>query len=1031
MPNHNPSESSDTQPLLINASSSPQSRRFYGAANSPSSRRQPHPLKHFQSFASVDSGENISFTELIKGLPGKLIRRGSVIVPETGERRRGGLRGTADNVYTSLNDDMDELERQPLIPTMESRPSIVQRVSSQISAFNEWVHKNKYHNVIKCSIAYLLASLAVYYYPLSLLLGKSDSKHVVATVAVYFHPSRTFGSMHQALIFVFFSLVFSFSVSLLSTAIASTVCRHGYPNISAFINLMFASVSLGFVSFMKQKMNHPTFNVACSLASITLVSAIVKEGALDSDSIPINRLYSLFKIVLFGCSISVLICYTIMPSSAQKKLKRSLNESCSLMSQYLSLIETSFIHNRNITSDEAITQINKQMKKNSSTVKNDLEEAKYELLLTGREQEYRALAELVQSVQLMKSQLGGLKGSADMQWEALHEDHRHHGSSRSDSASVHTLDSGESERIFGSRPTLPQSDSIATLDEMSALNSRQLFDLFIYYLGPSLKSFSYTIRGVLDGMPFEETDEGAAKETYHYRNSLKLAGELFKSKYERAITKLYSQNIFSMQTPLEMKIDEEEVAASCGNFASILSEYTKELDHFVLLLTNYSEIVEENPRSWKWLEFWRRFNEPMKPMPGLDYALENLNSELQKRTDTTDQRETFNYRIWEFFSFFRRVEVQFGIRVGLGAFVLASLAFLPQTRLVFMEWRGEWALVTYSIIMNKSLGGTTMTVNWRLVGTFIGAFTAYLVWTLSDGNPYALCITGWLISLYSFHIILNWTDVNAFGRFILLTYNITALYSYNTTRSEDLEEGDDTDPIIADIAIHRFLGITAGVLWALFMTISFLPLTARNRLKRGLSVLWLRLGVVWNSDPLEYRGTELVGLADQRGVVHIMNELGLALKQAPKETRLKGKFRIDIYRKLLECTERITDAFQNMNTMLMIDTSLSDNELAVLQYTETERDELQNRVFLIFYMISSSIILGIPLPSKPASTEHSRDRIMMKLVEIRQKGELANEDYVLLYSYILNTNVIVKELNKIIVHLGDLFGIVHEETFEM
>lgn len=217
------------------------------------------------------------------------------------------------------------------------------------------------------------------------------------------------------------------------------------------------------------------------------------------------------------------------------------------------------------------------------------------------------------------------------------------------------------------------------------------------------------------------------------------------------------------------------------------------------------------------------------------------------------------------------------------------------------------------------------------------------------------------------------------------------------------------------------------------MTVTVLPVTARSRLKKGLSIIWLRLGVIWKSNPLtiDRQDGKLIGLIDQRGVEKIMNELELLLKQTPKETRLKGKFKINIYKKLLKSTERIIDSFQNINTMILIDTNVTKNELFVLNFTKKERFELENRIFLIFYMISSSLILGLPLPSKPASIEHSKDRILIKLSNIRKKNLLSNEDFVLLYSYILVSNSITTELNNIVVYLGELFGLVDREIFEI
>ena len=102
-----------------------------------------------------------------------------------------------------------------------------------------------------------------------------------------------------------------------------------------------------------------------------------------------------------------------------------------------------------------------------------------------------------------------------------------------------------------------------------------------------------------------------------------------------------------------------------------------------------------------------------------------------------------------------------------------------------------------------------MTVKWRFIGTFLGAIAAYIIWILTDGNVYALSITGFLLSIPCFYIIIYWKKNNAFGRFILLTYNLTALYSYSMTQkdAEDGNEGGD-EPIIGEIAFHRYVAVS-------------------------------------------------------------------------------------------------------------------------------------------------------------------------------------------------------------------------------
>jgi hypothetical protein len=207
-----------------------------------------------------------------------------------------------------------------------------------------------------------------------------------------------------------------------------------------------------------------------------------------------------------------------------------------------------------------------------------------------------------------------------------------------------------------------------------------------------------------------------------------------------------------------------------------------------------------------------------------------------------------------------------------------------------------------------------------------------------------------------------------------------------------------------------------------------------------LTLLWLRMGVIWNSDPLDYSIdglSRLVGLKDQKGLHDLLHECAALLKQAPVEFRLKGAFPQRQYAALLQLTSNIIDSFQNMNLMIEVDPKLLPNEEYVLKYISAERMEVEHRIFLIFYMIASALRLGFPLPGSPASTEHAKDRMLVKLHDIRSNKAmrkdltLTNEDYVLLYSYILVTNKISLELNQMMLVVRDLLGEISEDIFEL
>lgn len=1014
-----------------------------------------------------------------------LAKHNSVILAESGKKVHRSD-SFFNSEFESFNDDsfndLDYLDSNISIPILEQHRQIHRvptRLRKQWKTLRNFFASTMFQNVLKCSLAYLIASLGVYWGPFNRFLGNTDSKHVVATTAVYFHPARTKGSMHQLILFVLLSLAYSFIVSLSCRSVSTFFFNNGSDETSYIIDLVVSSIGLGVIAFMKQKVNRQTFNTACSLASISLVTCIVKEGLTNSNVIPMGRLFSTAHVVLVGSLIPVIICYVVWPKSAVTALRTSLNDSFNIMSSLLSITTHRFLNGDKISPKDA--EIFSLLRKKTSDLKGSLEEAQYELCLIGKTKEFEMYTEIVDATIALLEHLQALRSSCEMQWLLLHEldpsspasqstsngQHNTTAQSQAESDSVRSLSSYNSDiiRLSQSMENMssvnPINTSIQETSDMdyNAMYPTQLFDLFVYYLAPSIKSFVFTVKEVLSAVPFEkklveENSHDFFVKSSNYRLSLAKAVELFENKQERSFDKLYSQDIFKPNNYI-FKTDQEEVTACCGNFSYLMALYGKQLIHFLELAEEFETVSKSSPRSWGWLKFWKkqkRSTDENRLNSTFVEALRELKSQINpSRYNEPTERSALLPTKWDFdrmrlqawrsLSFFRRSDIQFGFRVGVGAFCISIFAFVPQTRDIFETWRLEWALVIYCIMMNKSLGGTTMTVKWRFVGTFLGAFTAFLTYKVFDGNCVALAITGFLLSIPCFYIIIYWKRNNAYGRFILLAYNLTALYSYSMAQkdSEDGYEGGDS-PIVGEIAFHRFVSVSIGIVWALAVASFFLPNSARARLKAGLTVLWLRMGVIWNSDPLDYRetrdGSNFVGIKDFKNTRNLLSECQTLVKQAPVEFRLKGRFPKAIYEKLLASTSAILDAFLNFQLMVEVDCRMDPTEGYVLEYIANERSELEHRIFLIFYMIASALALGFPLPTKPASTEHAKVRMLLKLNEMRAKSaqeqiRLTNEDYVLLYSYILVSTTISTELDKIIQLIKELLGDITEDIFSL
>ena len=115
------------------------------------------------------------------------------------------------------------------------------------------------------------------------------------------------------------------------------------------------------------------------------------------------------------------------------------------------------------------------------------------------------------------------------------------------------------------------------------------------------------------------------------------------------------------------------------------------------------------------------------------------------------------------------------------------------------------------LVCSMTIGASNTTGFARFFGTCLGAVCAIISWTASQGNAYLLAFFGWLMSLWTSYLIVA-LGRGPMGRFIMLTYNLSALYAYSLS-VKDLEDDDDeggVDPIITEIALHRVIAVLSG-----------------------------------------------------------------------------------------------------------------------------------------------------------------------------------------------------------------------------
>jgi gas vesicle protein len=276
-------------------------------------------------------------------------------------------------------------------------------------------------NILKCSLAYILGSLATFVPPISGLLGKNDGKHMVATVTVYFHPARSAGSMAEAILLAFAAFIYAAVVSFTSMAVSIFFdTQHLLVLGHVIVLIMFCGGGLGLVGWTKQKLGNPLVNVGCSLASLALITVLTKEGAVQEAKFSYNKIWQVLKMVFMGTVFSAAVSLLIRPTSARLEFRDTFIKATDAMGEMMTLITRSFLSgSEQDLRDNAFIKASNQSRATFKTLVKNLGEAKYEHYILGTEEEYNVEARLVKCLEQLIQSIGGLRSAADTQFTLL------------------------------------------------------------------------------------------------------------------------------------------------------------------------------------------------------------------------------------------------------------------------------------------------------------------------------------------------------------------------------------------------------------------------------------------------------------------------------------------------------------------------------------------------------------------------------------------------------------------------------------
>lgn len=255
-------------------------------------------------------------------------------------------------------------------------------------------------NLLKCSLAYLLGSMATFLPPISDFLGHNDGKHMVATITVYFHPARSAGSMIEAFMLAIIAFCYATFVSFASMGVSMAFAEADLLALGhAIVLIVFCGGGLGLIGWVKQRLGNPLVNVACSLASLALITILTKEGAVQAATFSYIKVVQVLKMVLMGITAATFVSLVIKPISARDLLRDDMRKATSVLGDMLTTITHSFLLGaEDELKQPEYLQSSGKFKSTFSSMTKNMGEAKKEHYVLGTEREYRIEARLVKYV---------------------------------------------------------------------------------------------------------------------------------------------------------------------------------------------------------------------------------------------------------------------------------------------------------------------------------------------------------------------------------------------------------------------------------------------------------------------------------------------------------------------------------------------------------------------------------------------------------------------------------------------------------
>jgi hypothetical protein len=302
-----------------------------------------------------------------------------------------------------------------------------------------------------------------------------------------------------AVIYAIFISCASMAVSVAFDAMDMQVLGH------ALVLLIFCGGGLGFVGWLKLRRADPLVNVACSLASLAIITVLTKEGSVQASKFSVEKIVQVMKMVIMGICATAFVSLAVRPISARRNIRQAMIEATDALGDMLDVITRSFVKGSEMEMQGPVFKAT--MEEYSAvfgSLEKHLKEARFEHYVWGTEEQYSVEAKLVGCMQRLAQSIGGLRSAASTQFTLLSRSAI--GSPASSMASqgflyspsLHASTMSSPHATFSSLPAIDEvvedgtedgrDDTNGHTEDRPAQSHAEVFALFIQHLGPSMVS---------------------------------------------------------------------------------------------------------------------------------------------------------------------------------------------------------------------------------------------------------------------------------------------------------------------------------------------------------------------------------------------------------------------------------------------------------------------------------------------------------------------------------------------------------------